>query len=67
MTDETETTFDMNAHFESIPTDPERSALYTELYTIDGICRNNWRTMPGDVQIAIMDAVERALALVRSL
>jgi hypothetical protein len=67
MSDTTETTFDMNAHFESIPTDPKKVEIMAALYAIDGICRKNWKTMPDDVQNEIMDVVEKALVVARSL
>ncbi len=63
----TDSSFDLVEHFNNIPTDPTKSKLFAVLYRIEGICQQNWNTMPGEVQSSIIDLVQEALAVVRHL
>lgn len=44
-----------------------KGALWRYLYRIESICRENWNTMPAEVQSRIIETVQEALEVVRSL
>lgn len=61
---------DMNDYFNKLATAEDttvKGALYRHLYRIESICRENWNTMPADVQSSIIETVQQALEFVRSL
>lgn len=62
--------FDMVEYFNTLAgaeDNTPKGELFRLLYRIEGICQQNWNTMPGDVQSQIMDTVSTALEVVRSL
>ena len=62
--------FDMTEHWNTLASAEDNTVkgeLFRLLYRIEGICQQNWNTMPGDVQSQIIDAVQTALEAVRSL
>lgn len=61
--------FDMTEAWNAISDrqDEPKYQILTYLYRIETICQQNWQTMDGVVQSAIIEATEQAREIVRQL